>query len=227
MQKFSTMKNTILLSVLFLFCTTLCAQKKSKFNTMDKNISNHETTWNGSISYGNTIFIGDLSKASSKNYLPNLALAVKFNKEYNPENSLQLCIIKGKNSGENAPTSANIASINFRSQYTQAHIAYRKAISPKGIQIPQLHLYAGIGFYYADANNTWALNGAVAELSDEVSSLVFPLGLEVSYYIKEEWGMVLGISNNIFTRDDIDLYENNDNIDQQLIINLGICYSFN
>ena len=67
----------------------------------------------------------------------------------------------------------------------------------------------------------------MAELSDEVSSLVFPLGLEVSYYIKEEWGMVLGISNNIFTRDDIDLYENNDNIDQQLIINLGICYSFN
>ena len=184
---------------------------------MDKNISKHETTWNGSISYGNTIFIGDLSKTSSKNYLPNLALAVKFNKEYNPENSLQLSIITGKNSGENAQTSTTIASINFRSQYTQAHIAYRKAISPTGIQIPQLHLHAGIGFYYADANSTWTLNGAVAELSDEVSSLVFPLGLEVSYYIKEEWGMVLGVSNNIFTRDNIDLYENNDNIDQQLI----------
>ena len=67
----------------------------------------------------------------------------------------------------------------------------------------------------------------MAELSDEVSSLVFPLGLELSYYIKEEWGMVLGVSNNIFSRDNIDLYESNDNIDQQLIINLGICYSFN
>ena len=30
-----------------------------------------------------------------------------------------------------------------------------------------------------------------------------------------------------FSRDIIDLYESNDNIDQQLIINLGICYSFN
>ena len=67
----------------------------------------------------------------------------------------------------------------------------------------------------------------MAELSDEVSSLVFPLGLELSYYFKEEWGMVLGVSNNIFSRDNIDLYESNDNIDQQLIINLGICYSFN
>ena len=194
---------------------------------MDKNISKHETRWDGSISYGNTIFIGDLSKTSSKKYVPNVALAVKFNKEYKPETSLQLSSITGKNSGENSPTSANIASINFRSQYTQAHIAYRKAISPTGIQIPQLHLHAGVGFYYADASRTWTLNGAVAELSDEVSSLVFPLGLEVSYYIKEEWGMVLGISNNIFTRDNIDLSENNDNIDQQLIINLGIGYSFN
>ena len=152
---------------------------------------------------------------------------MKFNKEYNLENSLQLSIITGKNSGENSPTSANLTSINFRSNYTQAHIAYRKVISPTGIQIPQLHLYAGIGFYYADAINTLELNGAVAELSDKVSSLVFPLGVEVSYYIKEEWGMLLGISNNIFTRDDIDLYENNKNIDQQLIINLGICYSLN
>ena len=67
----------------------------------------------------------------------------------------------------------------------------------------------------------------MAELSDEVSSLVFPLGLELSYYFKEEWGMVIGVSNNIFSRDNIDLYESNDNIDQQLIINLGICFSFN
>ena len=221
------MKNLISLIVLFLFSTSLCAQKKSKFNTMDKNISKHETRWDGSISYGNTIFIGDLSKTSSKNYLPNLTLAVKFNKEYNPENSLQLSIITGKNSGENAPTSANIASINFRSQYTQAHIAYRKAISPTGIQIPQLHLHAGIGFYYADASRTRTSNGAVDEHSDEVSSLVFPLGLEVSYYIKEEWGLVLGISNNIFSRDDIDLFEINDNVDHQLIINMGICYLIN
>tara|TARA_B100000161_G_scaffold44407_1_gene27671 strand:- start:2167 stop:2751 length:585 start_codon:yes stop_codon:yes gene_type:complete len=194
---------------------------------MDKNISKHETRWDGSISYGNTIFIGDLSKTSTTKYLPNVALAIKFNKEYNPETSLQLSIITGKNSGENAPTSANIASINFRSQYTQGYIAYRKAITPTGIQIPQLHLHAGIGFYYADASRTWTLNGAVAELSDDVSSLVFPLGLELSYYFKEEWGMVLGVSNNIFSRDNIDLYESNDNIDQQLIINLGICYSFN
>ena len=221
------MKNLISLIVLFLFSTSICAQKKSKFNTMDKNISKHETRWDGSISYGNTIFIGDLSKTSSTKYVPNVALAIKFNKEYNPETSLQLSIITGKNSGENAPTSTNIPSINFRSEYSQGHIAYRKAITPTGIQIPQLHLHAGIGFYYADASRTWSLSESVAELSDEVSSLVFPLGLELSYYIKEEWGMVLGVSNNIFSRDNIDLYESNDNIDQQLIINLGICYSFN
>ena len=221
------MKNLISLILLFLFSTPICAQKKSKFNTFDKNISINEIRWDGSISYGNTIFIGDLSKTSTTKYLPNVALAIKFNKEYNPETSLQLCIITGKNSGENAPTNANTASINFRSQYTEGFMAYRKAITPTGIQIPQLHLFAGIGFYYADASRTWTLNGAVAELSDEVSSLVFPLGLEFSYYFKEEWGMVLGVSNNIFSRDNIDLYESNDNIDQQLIINLGICYSFN
>ena len=221
------MKNLISLTVLFLFSSSICAQKNSKYNTIDKNISKFESRWDGSISYGNTIFIGDLSKTSTTKYLPNVALAIKFNKEYNPETSLQLSIITGKNSGENAPTSTNIASINFRSQYTQGYIAYRKAITPTGIQIPQLHLHAGIGFYYADASRTWTLNGAVAELSDEVSSLVFPLGLELSYYFKEEWGMVLGVSNNIFSRDNIDLYESSDNIDQQLIINLGICYSFN
>ena len=115
--------------VMFLFSTSICAQKKSKYNTIDKNISKHETRWDGSISYGNTIFIGDLSKTSTTKYLPNVALAIKFNKEYNPETSLQLSIITGKNSGENAPTSANIASINFRSQYTQGYIAYRKAIT--------------------------------------------------------------------------------------------------
>lgn len=221
------MKNLISLIVLFLFSTSLCAQKKSKFNTMDKNISKHETRWDGSISYGNTIFIGDLSKTSTTKYVPNVALAIKFNKEYNPETSLQLSIIAGKNSGENAPTSPNIPSINFRSQYTQGHIAYRKAITPTGIQIPQLHLHAGIGFYYSDASRTWTLNESVAEISDKVSSLVFPLGLELSYYIKEEWGMVLGVSNNIFSRDNIDLYETAIDLDQQLIINLGICYSFN
>lgn len=221
------MKNLISLIVLFLFSTSLCAQKKSKFNTMDKNISKHETRWDGSISYGNTIFIGDLSKTSTTKYLPNVALAIKFNKEYNPETSLQLSIITGNNSGENAPTSPNIPSTNFRSQYTQGYIAYRKAITPTGIQIPQLHLHAGIGFYYADASRTSTLNESVAELSDEVLSLVFPLGLELSYYIKEEWGMVLGVSNNIFSRDNIDLYETSIDLDQQLIINLGICYSFN
>ena len=221
------MKNLISLSLLFLLSTSIFAQIKSKYNTIDKNISNHETSWDGSISYGNTIFIGDLSKTSTKKYLPNVALAIKFNKEYNLETSLQLSIIKGKNSGENAPTIDNIPSIDFRSQYTQGYIAYRKAISPTGIQIPQLHFLAGIGFYYADVSRIWTLNGAVAEISDEVSSLVFPLGLELSYYFKEEWGVVLGVSNNIFSRDNIDLYESNDNIDQQLIVNLGICFSFN
>tara|TARA_B100001093_G_scaffold519778_1_gene610426 strand:- start:7553 stop:8137 length:585 start_codon:yes stop_codon:yes gene_type:complete len=194
---------------------------------MDKNISKHETRWDGSISYGNTIFIGDLIKTSTTKYLPNVALAIKFNKEYNPETSLQLSIIKGNNSGEKASTYPNIPSINFRSQYTQGYIAYRKAITPTGIQIPQLHLHAGIGFYYADASRTTTLNGAIAELSDEISSLVFPLGLELSYYIKEEWGMVLGVSNNIFSSDNIDLHETTIDLDQQLIINLGICYSFN
>ena len=67
---------------------------------MDKNASNHEIKWSGSISYGNTIFIGDLNHFSSKRYLPNVALAIKFNKEYKSKSSVQFSIIAGKNSGE-------------------------------------------------------------------------------------------------------------------------------
>lgn len=222
------MKNTILLAVLFLCSTSLWAQKKSKFNTIDKNTSKHEIQWNGSISYGNTIFIGDLNHFSSERYLPNVALAVKFNKEFSPKHALQFGIITGKNSGENNPTDNNIPLKNFRSQYTQANLAYRRALTNTGIQIPQLHLVAGAGYYYADAQLTHTLDDNTTEFSDDVWSLVFPVGLELSYYIQEEWGAVLSLTNNLFGRDHIDLLESSSNgLDHQIIINLGLCYKFN
>ena len=195
---------------------------------MDKNASNHEIKWSGSISYGNTIFIGDLNHFSSKRYLPNVALAIKFNKEYKSKSSVQFSIIAGKNSGENDPVDNNMPFISFRSQYTQANLAYRKALTHTGTKTPQLHLITGAGYYYANALSTSAFDDSSTEFSDDVWSLVFPIGLELSYYIQEEWGAVLGVTNNIFSRDNIDLYESNNNgIDHQLIINLGICYKFN
>lgn len=192
---------------------------------MDQNTSAFETKWSGSISYGNTIFIGDLNKAYSEKYLPNVALSLKFNKEFTPENSLLLSITSGKNSGEITLPNTNL--ISFESQYTQGHLGYRKAITPTGIQIPQIHLNAGIGYYYADGTSLITLNNQTSEFSKEVWSLVFPFGMEISYYVKEEWGVILSISNSIFTRDSVDFYDMNNNVDHQLIINLGICYSLN
>ena len=192
---------------------------------MDQNTSAFKTKWSGSISYGNTIFIGDLNKAYSEKYLPNVALSLKFNKEFTPENSLLFSITSGKNSGEITLPNTNL--ISFESQYTQCHLGYRKAITPTGIQIPQIHLNAGIGYYYADGTSLITVNDQTSEFSKEVWSLVFPFGMEISYYVQEEWGVVLGISNSIFTRDSVDFYDINNNVDHQLIINLGICYSFN
>ena len=219
------MKHSILLSAFLFFTSSVWSQTKSKFNTMDKNTSTFETKWNGSISYGNTIFIGDLNKASSEKYLPNVALSLKFNKEFTPENSLLFSITSGKNSGEITLPNTNL--ISFKSQYTQGHLGYRKAITPTGIKIPQIHLNAGIGYYYADGTSLTTVNELTSEVSEEVWSLVFPFGMEISYYVQEEWGVVLGISNTIFTRDTVDFYDMNNNVDHQLIINLGICYSFN
>ncbi len=228
------MKN-ILLPVLILLCsTTVSAQKKSRFNTVDKNSTKSEIKWNGSFSYGTTLFIGDLNQFSSEKYLPNVALAIKFNKEFNTKSSLQLAVIAGKSTGEN-----NFEGLlplqTFRAQYLKSYLAFRRAISPlenkKGKTIPQLHLVIGAGYYYGNTYNTNYINpdeDLLITLHQDVWSFVFPTGLELSYYIQDEWGAVISVTNNLFNKDTIDLYKNSSNgPDHQLIINLGLCYKFN
>lgn len=227
------MKNTLLLSLLLLCSTNIWAQKKSKFNTMDKGKSKHEKEWSGSLSYGNTEFLGDLSHQSEENYLPNLALSVKFNKEFNKKKGFQFAVTAGKNSGE-SDFELPIANRFFRSQYLQSQLVYRVAISPAknnktGNAKPQVHLVFGAGYYLSKAklfDPNLSIHNPIR--SENISSLVFPAGIELSYYIKSTWGAMLSINNNTYLSDDIDLYEVESNgPDNQLFINLGLCYKFN
>ena len=228
------MKKTLLLVLIFICSTHVIAQKKSRFNTVEKNATKREIKWNGSFSYGTTLFIGDLNQFSSEKYLPNVALAIKFNKEFNSKSALQLAIIAGKSTGEN-DFEGLLPLQTFRSQYLKSYLAYRRAISPsenkKGKTIPQLHLVIGAGYYYGNTYNTQYINpdeDLVLNLHQDVWSFVFPTGLELSYYIQDEWGTVISVTNNLFSKDTIDLYKDNSNgPDHQLIINLGLCYKFN
>ena len=228
------MKNTLLLSVLLFCSTTLLAQKKSKFNTMDKGKTNQNIKWNGSLSYGNTLFLGDLRHGSSERYLPNVALSMRFNKEKNHKKGYQLAVTVGKNSGE---SDYDIPSFNryFRSQYLQGHIAYRKAISKyenakTGKALPQVHLLFGAGYYVADVKlfdpNEDPL--VIKPKQETISSVYFPLGLEVSYYFRQGFGFMASVNNNLYISDKIDLFEVSGNgPDNQLMFNLGMCYKFN
>ena len=227
------MKNILLLTLLLLCSTTLLAQRKSKFNTMDKGKTAQNISWNGSLSYGNTLFLGDLRHNSAKNYLPNVALSMRFNKEKNHKKGYQLAVTAGKNSGE---SDFDEPSFNryFRSQYLQGHIAYRKAISkhenPKtGKILPQAHLLFGCGYYIADVKrfdpNKDIFN---PDKHETISSVYFPLGIEVSYYLRQGFGFIASVSNNLYLSDKIDLYEVQSNgVDNQLLFNLGMCFKFN
>jgi hypothetical protein len=227
------MKNALLLSVLLFCSTTILAQRKSKFNTMDKDKTSQNIKWNGSFSYGNTLFLGDLRHFSSEQYLPNVALSMRFNKEKNNKNGYQLAVTVGKNSGE---SDFDEPSFNryFRSQYLQGHIAYRKAISKSenvktGKTLPQVHLLFGAGYYVADVKlfdpNTNTLD---PEEHETISSVYFPLGIEVSYYLRQGFGFMASVNNNLYISDKIDLFEVSGNgPDNQLMFNLGMCYKFN
>lgn len=227
------MKNSILLVILLLCSNSLWAQKKSKYNTFDKGKTNSKIEWNGDLSYGNTLFIGDLRHNSSERYLPNLALSARFNREKDNKKGFQLAITAGKNSGESDFIEPSFNRF-FRSQYLQGHIALRKALSKvsnekTGNPLPQLHLIVGTGYYIADIRlfdpNESNLNPIRHET---VGSLIFPIGLELSYFMKHSWGVVLSASNTIFSKDNIDLYEVDSNgPDNQIMINLGLCYKFN
>ena len=228
------MKNTLLLALILLCSNTITAQKKSRFNTVDKNSAKHEVKWSGSFNYGTTLFIGDLNQFSSEKYVPNVALAIKFNKEFNAKNALQIAVIAGKSSGEN--TFEGLLPLQtFRAQYVKSYLAFRKAISPlennKGKTIPQLHMIIGAGYYYGNTSNTNYINpdeDLLLTLHQDIWSFVFPTGLELSYYIQDKWGAVISVTNNLFNKDIIDLYEDSSNgPDHQLIINLGLCYKFN
>jgi len=227
------MKNALLLALLLFCSTTILAQKKSKFNTMDKDISAQSIKWNGSLSYGNTLFLGDLRHNSSENYLPNVALSMRFNKEKNHKKGYQLAVTIGKNSGE---SDFDEPSFNryFRSQYLQGHIAYRKAISKHenlktGNPVPQVHLLFGAGYYRADVKR---YNPNIETLDPDkhetISSVYLPLGIEVSYYLRQGFGFIASVNNNLYLSDKIDLYEVEANgTDNQLMFNLGMCFKFN
>jgi hypothetical protein len=185
---------------------------------------NTEVQWNGNISYGNTDFIGDLKFNPPEIFLPNVALTLKLNKEFSKKNSLQFGLIKGKNSGENMPV-LGIPFLNFRSQFTQAYIAFRKALNPLGLRKLQIHLISGIGYHYADIELTSELGDVITKTPADIWSVFFPIGLEMSYYIQEDWGVIISFSDQMFGRDNIDLYENPINgLDHQLIFNLGFCF---
>lgn len=227
------MKNTLLLTLLLLSSSTILAQRKSKFNTMDKGKTAQKIEWNGSLSYGNTIFLGDLRHNSSERYLPNVALSLRFNKEKNHKNGYQLAVTAGKNSGE---SDFDVPSFNryFRSQYLQGQIAYRKAISKHenaktGNALPQVHLLFGTGYYIADVKQFDPNKDHFKPTKHEtISSVYFPLGLEFSYFLRQGFGFTGSVINNLYLNDKIDLYEVTSNgVDNQLMFNLGMCFKFN
>ena len=226
LDKFNVMKNTIFVLLIFIFSSNLCAQKKYKFDTIDKNILKTEVKWNGNISYGNTYFIGDLNINPKGKFRPNIALSVKLNKEFNRNNSLQFGIIKGNNSGENIQDLTTPFS-KFRSQFSQVYIAYRKALTVFGIKKIQIHTISGVGYHYADVELTSEFQELVSKTTKDVWSIFFPIGLEISYFIHDSWGVILSFTDQIFGQDNIDLFQDSSNgQDNQLILNLGFCFKF-
>lgn len=224
------MRKALLLSLIILCCSTVFAQRASKFKTKANSKAKQKTEWNGSLSYGNTLFLGDLRHNSSERYLPNSVLSMRFNKEKSYKMGYQMAITAGKNSGE---SDFNITSLNryFRSQYIQGHIAYRRAISKKispnsGKKIPQIHFLIGSGFYVADVMlfdlNTDKIN---PEKEESINAIFIPMGLEASYFFEQGFGFIASITNNLYFNDKIDLYEvDNNRTDNQLMINIGLCY---
>tara|TARA_B110000977_G_scaffold140384_1_gene178194 strand:+ start:242 stop:925 length:684 start_codon:yes stop_codon:yes gene_type:complete len=224
------MKNALILSLILLCSTSLFAQRKSKFKASANSKAAQNIEWNGSLSYGNTVFLGDLRHNSSERNLPNVALSMRFNKEKGSKKGYQLALTAGKNSGE---SEFDVDSFDryFRSQYLQGHIAYRRAISKNesinsGKAIPQMHLLFGAGYYIADVKLfDLNLDNATPEKQQTVSSLYIPLGIEASYYLEQGFGFMASITNNLYLNDKIDLYEVKSNgVDNQLMFNIGMCY---
>ncbi|MAZ31387.1 MAG: hypothetical protein CMP57_04750 [Flavobacteriales bacterium] len=225
-ENFTEMRNTIFILLILVFSAELRAQKKSKFKTVDKNSKITQVRWNGNISYGNTNFIGDLNINTQRKFLPNIALSLKLNKEFSTKNSLQFGLITGRNSGENTPN-LNTPFFKFRSQFTQAYIAYRKALTAPSLKNIQIHLISGVGYHYGEIEFTSEFGEVTSKTPANIWSIVFPIGLEMSYYIKEDWGVILSFTDQMFGRDNIDLYEDSSNgLDHQLILNLGFCFKF-
>jgi hypothetical protein len=227
------MKKTLLFTLILLCSYSIKAQRKSKFNTMDKGKTTKNIKWNGSLSYGNTLFLGDLRHDSQERYLPNVALSVRFNKEKNHKKGYQLAVTAGKNSGE---SDFDVPSFNrfFRSQYLQGHIAIRRAISKhenvkNGNPLPQAHLLFGAGYYIADVKRFDPnVDNFTPDKHETIGSYYFPLGIEFSYYLRQGFGFIASLTNNLYLNDKIDLYEVQGNgTDNQLMFNLGMCFKFN
>jgi len=240
------MKHSLLLSIALLLSSSVFAQKKTRFNTFDKNLSVHEINWTGSLSFGSTFFVGDLHQISSEKYLSNISLSTRFNKEYNDRHSLQIALNTGQNSGEN-DHSGYLPMKVFRSKYVSTHMAYRRSLTnnlnrSKPESAIQLHLITGLGYYYANAILTEytdiytytpegeeVLSGQkdIREIEDDVWAFAIPVGLEATYYTPKNWGIIISITNSFFLNDTIDLYESKINgYDNQINLNFGLCYKF-
>lgn len=243
------MKNILLATIILLCSTSLYAQNKSKFKTLSKSTKAVRPHWDGSFSFGNTFFLGDLKENSSETSLLDVVLTTKFSKEFSNRHAFQLSISTGKNSGQNEydkqlPEGEILV---FKSNFIQGSLNYRLALTPStarktGKNIPRLHLNIGAGYYYAEVNQkstiertyTTGTDIQIIHTYDDITfknknvwSYVFPAGLEVSYYTHNDWGVLLSLNNNIYLSDDLDLYDSKINgYDNQIMLNLGLCYKF-
>lgn len=208
------MKKKIFIFNFCLLFINLNAQNQ-KFITFDKNIDEFEYNWTGNILFGNNFFLGDLYKKSSQKYLSNVSLSIEFNKQISSNNSIQFSISSGKNSGQNNYHENN--DIDFRSSFSKTDLSFRKLLNQNKVEKFLIHFLTGFGYFNG--------NGYNQNNEYEIWSTYFPVGIEISFFNKNDWGLIFDVTNCFFLRDNIDNYidESNGN-DAQLSINLGICY---
>jgi len=69
------------------------------------------------------------------------------------------------------------------------------------------------------------IDGVNPEKEESINAIYIPIGLEASYYFEQGFGIMASITNNAYLNDKIDLYEvDNNGTDNQLMINIGLCY---
>lgn len=243
------MKNILLATIILLCSTSLYAQNKSRFKTISKSTKSSRPQWDGSFSFGNAFFLGDLKDNSSESSLLDVVLSTRFSKEFNKKYAIQFAISTGKNSGQNEFDNQLPKGEThiFKSNFLQGSINYRLALSSgkakkTGRNTPRLHLNVGAGYYYADAHKKSTIERTYTTGTDiqivhtytditfedkNVWSFVIPAGLELSYYTNNDWGVLMSVMHNLYLSDDLDLYDSKINgYDNQIMLHVGMCYKF-